>query len=140
MQIAFATVLALAVVALAVTGRRQEATLLAVVTTAVLIVEAETPFGIGNGKVPDLVGLDECTAASRLGERDLRWRFGNRAPVGGQPAACASGGLFTTADEVLAQRPRAGTELEDGAVVRLETACTREPHCAALGGYAYGVP
>lgn len=109
------------------------------VTACVAIVQAETPFGIGNGTVPGLVDLDECTATQKLEERGLRWRFGDRAPVGGRPAACIDGGLFSVADPVLAQKPAEGAR-PGAAPVVLETACTREGPCSRLGRYDFGVP
>ena len=90
------------------------------------------------GEVPDLVGRGECSAIDDLERRGLRWRFGD-APIGGQPNACVSGEPLSVADDVLAQEPREGTELEDGAVVELVTACVEEPGCAR-GRYAYGLP
>lgn len=102
-------------------------------------VQAETPLGIGNGVVPDLVGLDECTAARKLEERGLRWRFGDRAPVGGRPAACVDGELLSVADPVLAQRPSEDARPGRRPVV-LETACTREGPCSRLGRYEFGRP
>ena len=110
----------------------------ALVGAVVLLVRAETPFGVGNGTVPDVVDVDECTAVERIEERGLRWRFGSRAPVGGQPAACVSGEPLSVADPVLAQRPRPGTDLGEGGLVVLETDCTRERACSRLGRYDYG--
>ena len=59
----------LATLALLATGHRRSAALLAVVVTLVLVVVAETPFGLGNGTVPRLVGLDECDRTRRVGDR-----------------------------------------------------------------------
>lgn len=100
---------------------------------ALLLVTAETPLGIGNGTVPDLVGIDECTATERLAKRGLRWRFGDRSPVGGVSPRCDTGDPFwvsTVADPIVGQRPAPGTKLDEDAIVVLETACTQEPHCA----------
>ena len=103
---------------------------------------AETPFGIGNGTVPDLIGLGECTATEKVAARELRWRFGARAPIGGRPAAFidAGGGIGSVADEIVGQRPASGTPLSQSGVVVLETACTRVRHCSRLGRYDHGVP
>jgi hypothetical protein len=130
-----------ALVALVLGARRRAATAAAVVIVALLLVaRAETPFGIGNGTVPRVVGLDECSATDKLAARDLRWRFGPRAPIGGRPASCIDGGPFSVADDVVGQRPAPGTRLQKSAVVTLETPCTRERRCSRLGRYAHGVP
>jgi len=128
-----------ALVALVLGGRRRAATAAAVVVL-LIVARAETPFGIGNGTVPRVIGLDECSATNKLAARDLRWRFGPRAPIGGQPASCIDGGPFSVADDVIGQRPAPGTRLQESAVVTLETHCTRERLCSRLGRYDYGVP
>ncbi len=104
-----------------------------------MLLMAETPFGLGNGTVPKLVGLDECTATRKLEERGLRWRFGDRATVGGRPAACDDGELFSVADPVLAQQLPEGAR-PGSRVIVLETSCTREQACRALGRYSHGMP
>jgi hypothetical protein len=131
-----------AIIALFFGSTRRVAVAAIVILLLLLMVRAETPFGIGNGTVPDLVGVDECTATDKLAARELRWRFGPRAPIGGRPAACidTGGGIGSVADEIVGQRPDSGTRLTQAAVVVLETACTRERHCSRLGRYNYGVP
>ena len=41
---------------------------------AFAVAEAETPFGIGDGVVPDLRGDSLCVATQRLAARGPRWR------------------------------------------------------------------
>lgn len=131
-----------AIIALFFGRSRQVAVLAIVVVLVLLVVRAETPFGFGNETVPDLVGLDECTAIDKLAARELRWRFGLDAPIGGRPASCidAGGGIGSVADEIVGQRPTLGTRLPEPDVVVLETDCTRERRCSRLGRYNHGVP
>jgi hypothetical protein len=131
-----------AIIALFFGRSRRVAVLAIVVVLILLVVRAETPFGIGNGRVPDLVGLDECTATDKLADRELRWRFGPHAPIGGRPAPCidTGGGIGSVADEIVGQRPAPGTRLPASDVVVLETDCTRERRCSRLGRYNHGVP
>jgi len=49
------------------------------------VVRAETPLGIGDGVVPDLVGEDRCAGEQALAKRNLRWRYGRTGRVGRQP-------------------------------------------------------
>ncbi|HWT93052.1 MAG TPA: PASTA domain-containing protein [Solirubrobacteraceae bacterium] len=132
-----AIVLAIPVSALALRLARRRrpraAILVATAAVALVLLAAREPLGIDQGNVPDLVGIDECTATERLKERGLRWRFGDRAPVGGVSSRCVADVPFyvsTVADPITGQRPAPGSELEEGAVVVLLTGCTQEPHCA----------
>lgn len=112
-------------------GRPRIGLVLAAAAAALLIAGAETPFGIGNGKVPDLVGVDECTATKRLDKRGLRWRVGD-GPVGRVSSSCTSDEPFfvsTVADRIEAQRPAPGTDLGEDGVVVLHTDCGSEPTC-----------
>jgi hypothetical protein len=134
--------LAAATIALFFGRSRRVAVVAVVVVLILLVVRAETPFGFGNGTVPDLVGLDECTATDKLAARELRWRFGPHSPIGGRPASCidTGGGIGSVADEIVGQRPTPGTRLSESDVVVLETDCTRERRCSRLGRYNHGVP
>lgn len=138
-DILLGTFLTAATFALLVAGYRSPALIVAAVSVVLLVAVAETPFGIGDGTMPEVVGLGECAATERLRERGLRWRFGPRSPVGGRPASCVDPGLFSVSDEVLGQRPQAGKKLGESEVVVLETACTREPSCSRIGRYTYGL-
>ena len=141
MEVLLWCLLVAAIVALFFAGWRRVA-VVAIVVLILLVVRAETPFGFGNGTVPGLVGLDECTATDKLAARELRWRFGPHSPIGGRPASCidTGGGIGSVADEIVGQRPTPGTRLSESDVVVLETDCTRERRCSRLGRYNHGVP
>src|SRR3712207_3656368 len=94
------------------------------------VASAETPFGIGNGVVPDVVGRDsECDALTALEERGLRWlSFGDlydRVPARlcdvDEDVSYGSGAPTGIVD----QRPEPGTDLGEGGVVRLIRECER---------------
>ena len=86
---------------------------------------AETPLGIGDGVVPDLVGEDRCASEQVLAKRDLRWRYGRTGRVGREPCdqiieVDPSEGI-NCPDTIERQRPREGTDLGEGGVVELRS-------------------
>jgi beta-lactam-binding protein with PASTA domain len=86
---------------------------------------AETPFGIGDGKVPDLVGKDVCEASRAAADRGLRWRYGPGGDVSAAVLRHDPSVSFTCADdEVVRQSPGPGTDVGEGGVVTLITECT----------------
>ena len=92
---------------------------------ALLIKGAETPFGIGNGQVPELVGRDLCSATTAVAERGLRWRItgnGETRSDGLRPSPQSS--FDCTSDLVVRHSPRPRTQLEEGDVVTLVTVCS----------------
>ncbi len=95
------------------------------------VVGAETPFGLGDGVVPDVRGREGCEAHVALEERALRWahRHGPvhaRAPEGECVAVQDDG--FDTHNPIVEQRPAPGTDLGEGGIVRLRHAC-EAPSC-----------
>ena len=98
--------------------------LIAGVVAALLIRGAETPFGIGNGRVPELVGRDLCSATTAVAERGLRWRIVDSRirddglrPSRNETPDC-------TSDRVVRQSPAPATRLREGDVVTLVTVCS----------------
>ena len=93
-----------------------------------LIRGAETPFGIGNNRVPDVVGRDLCSATRAITERGLRWGYPILEPfeeaieAGDDSPPCSF-------DTVLSQSVKPGAELQEGAVVRLATVCSEGAGC-----------
>ena len=100
-------------------------TLIAVGLVALWIRGAETPFGIGNGRVPDVVGRDLCSATRALTERGLRWGYATSTAIS---ATALNESREATpdcsTDIVLRQSPRPGTDVGDGGAVRLATRCS----------------
>jgi hypothetical protein len=99
------------------------------------VVDAETPFGIGDGVVPDVRGSEGCEAYVVLSERGLRWTHRDGMVRGRAPAdrcvdAQADDG-FDTDNPIVGQHPAPGTDLGEGGVVRLRYGC--EPPCAYGG-------
>jgi beta-lactam-binding protein with PASTA domain len=99
--------------------------LIGALVIALLVKGAETPVGIGNGQVPELIGRDLCSATTAVAERGLRWRI-----IGGREAR--SDGLRPsrqdsfdcTSDRVVRQTPERGTRLDQGDVIALVTVCS----------------
>ena len=86
---------------------------------------AETPFGIGNGKVPDLVGRNVCSATAALAKRELRWRVGTFRVVQTKAEHNVVGESFDCSDDkVLRQSPSPGTDVGTGGVVWFATQCS----------------
>jgi hypothetical protein len=81
----------------------------------VLVTAAETPFGIGDGVVPDLRGQNWCTATKRLERRGLRWRFDNRPAI----HRSAPEDSCVMNPKVTRQMPAPGNDLGEGSVVVL---------------------
>ena len=72
-------------------------------------VQAETPFGLGDGIVPALVGREACEAERALAERGLTWRQGHSQAVSRRPGGRGCGQL-----RVDRQVPPAGTRQPRG--------------------------
>ena len=138
MELVLGLVLFLAAVALSSLWRggklqTQQAIALAfvmVMVGAAAALLAETPFGIGNGRVPDVIGLDACDATAAITERGLRWRWRNERgshanAIEYEPRASPS----CKVDPIDGQAPQPGTKLREGDVVAIETPCTRERNC-----------
>ena len=92
---------------------------------------AETPFGIGNGRVPALVGQSVCSGERSLERRGLRWRYkgtevmqrkASRQDPGSEPS-CED-------DPIERQWPRPGARLCRGEIVVLQSRCSRTRGCA----------
>jgi beta-lactam-binding protein with PASTA domain len=101
--------------------------LISVVTLGIFALwftQSETPFGIGNGEVPNLVGRDRCDATHALARRGLRWRFPPSAEIQ-EKAEGRSLGLSPdcSGDTLVRQSPGVGTDLGEGGVVVLITSC-----------------
>ena len=94
------------------------------------VLTAETPFGIGDGVVPDVRGRGFCGATTVLQERGLRWRSFAAVASRVHPRECA-GAEEDPANPVVEQQPAPGTDLGEGGIVRLRYAC--EPPGCALG-------
>jgi hypothetical protein len=118
-----------AIIALFFGRSRRVAVVAIAVVLILLVVRAETPFGFGNGTVPDLVGFDECTATEKLEARELRWRFGPHSPIGGRPASCVDtgGGIGSVADAIVGQRPTPGGPLAEAGPKPVAQRGTRSP-------------
>jgi hypothetical protein len=113
---------------------------LAAASIGVAVVRAaETPFGIGDGVVPDVVGLDDCEAYTLLEKRDLRWitfgRLEERAPgdCDDDDGTFDTGSSSFDGVEIVAQRPAAGTDIGEDGVVRLIRRCEQERTCGRFG-------
>ena len=92
---------------------------------ALWIRAAETPFGIGDGRVPDVVGRDLCSATHALTERGLRWRYGTSTETLDEALDESRQASFDCSnDMVLRQSASPGSDLGEGGVVRLATLCT----------------
>ncbi len=96
----------------------------------VAIVLAETPFGIGDGTVPALLGQGACAAERSLERRGLHWRYE------GDPAVRRTATEQDVAtdpscddDRIERQWPHPGTELGPGGIVVLRSFCSRPPGC-----------
>jgi hypothetical protein len=97
---------------------------------ALTVRAAETPFGIGNGQVPDVVDRGICPATRALTERGLRWGFQGEPDVYSE--ALNPPETSSTPDcklEVLRQSVRPGTQLREGQVIRLATLCSDTRSC-----------
>jgi len=91
---------------------------------ALAVSSAETPFGIGNGRMPDLSGAgSRCEAEAVLAKRGLHWRDHwtdkLRAKACDQDAAGACPG------RVLSQWPAPGTRVPEDHVVWFVPVTTR---------------
>lgn len=90
-----------------------------------LVRAAETPFGIGNGQVPELVGRDLCSATTAVAERGLRWRIiGSREARRDGLRQSRQHEPDCTGDEIVRHSPEPWTRLDEGDVVTLVTVCS----------------
>jgi len=89
------------------------------------VVRAETPLGIGDGVVPNLVAKDRCSGEQALAKRNLRWRYGSTGRVGGEPcdhiAEDDPSEGQSCADAIEWQRQPEGSDLGEGGVVELRS-------------------
>jgi beta-lactam-binding protein with PASTA domain len=90
----------------------------AIAASCSVVAEAETPFGVGNGIVPELRGTDLCEARERLSKRELRWRFSGDRHIYSTRPDCAN-----NYGAVGRQSPRPGTRIGAGGVVTLTPSC-----------------
>jgi beta-lactam-binding protein with PASTA domain len=100
-------------------------TVVTLVVVGLWFMASETPFGIGNGKVPSLVGRNMCAATQSLAKRGLRWHILGIPGIQEKAEHGSAESSFDCYDDsVVRQSPKAGAEVGEGGVVTFATVCS----------------